>query len=115
MFIIKIWTSICWIRRWRPFTEIRSMNEIQKKPSTSELLDWLQALVLGGIDPDQITKQFPFIGTLLEKNQDIDTFESYKRGRGRFRLERLPCVRGENHVYRIFLPAEKTRSESFPQ
>ena len=67
------------------FYWIRSMNEIQKKPSTSELLDWLQALVLGGIDPDQITKQFPFIGTLLKKNQDIDTFESYKRGRGRFR------------------------------
>lgn len=67
------------------FYWIRSMNEIQKKPSTSELLDWLQALTLGGIDPDEITKSFPFIGTLLKKNQDIDAFDSYRRGRNRFR------------------------------
>ena len=67
------------------FYWIRSMNEIQKKPSTSELLDWLQALTLGGIDPDKITKNFPFIGTLLKKNQDIDTFDAYRRGRNRFR------------------------------
>lgn len=67
------------------FYWIRSMNEIQKKPSTSELLDWLQALTLGGIDPDEITKSFPFIGTLLKKNQDIDAFDAYRRGRNRFR------------------------------
>ncbi len=67
------------------FYWIRSMNEIQKKPSTSELLDWLQALTLGGVDPDEINRNFPFIGTLLKKNQDIDTFESYQKGRNRFR------------------------------
>ncbi len=61
------------------FYWIRSMNEIQKKPSTSELLDWLQALSLGGIDPEKVASNFPFIGTLLKKNQDIDTFESYKK------------------------------------
>ncbi len=67
------------------FYWIRGMAEIQKKPSTSELLDWLQALTLGGIDPDLITQNFPFIGTLLKKNQDIDTFESRRRGRLRYR------------------------------
>ncbi len=67
------------------FYWIRSMSEIQKKPSTSELLDWLQALTLGGIDPEKIAVSFPFIGTLLKKNQDIDVFESYKKGRNRFR------------------------------
>ena len=67
------------------FYWIRSMNEIQKKPSTSELLDWLQALSLGGIDPEKVASNFPFIGTLLKKNPDIDTFESYKKGRIRFR------------------------------
>ena len=61
------------------FYWIRSMNEIQKKPSTSELLDWLQALSLGGIDPEKVASNFPFIGTLLKKNQDINTFESYKK------------------------------------
>ncbi len=67
------------------FYWIRGMVEIQKKPSTSELLDWLQALTLGGIDPDMISQNFPFIGTLLKKNQDIDTFETRKRGRLRYR------------------------------
>ncbi|MCI8285693.1 MAG: MoxR family ATPase [Firmicutes bacterium] len=61
------------------FYWIRSMNDLQKKPSTSELLDWLQAMVLGGVDANTVAKDFPFIGTLLKKNQDIDTFRSYKR------------------------------------
>ncbi|MGP1441241.1 MAG: AAA family ATPase [Anaerovoracaceae bacterium] len=65
------------------FYWIRSMPDVQKKPSTSELLDWLQALVLGGIDENEIQKSFPFIGTLLKKNQDIDTFNNHRR-RGRF-------------------------------
>ena len=51
------------------FYWIRSMPDVQKKPSTSELLDWLQALVLGGADYNTIVTEFPFIGTLLKKNQ----------------------------------------------
>ncbi|MBP1762543.1 MAG: ATPase, partial [Firmicutes bacterium] len=44
---------------------------IQKKPSTSELIDWLQALVVGGISPNKI-KELPFLGVLLKKNEDLD-------------------------------------------
>ncbi len=66
------------------FYWIRSMPDIQKKPSTSELLDWLQALVLGGASVDMMTTEFPFIGTLLKKNQDIDMFEKHKRRGMRF-------------------------------
>ncbi len=66
------------------FYWIRSMGDLQKKPSTSELLDWLQAMVLGGIEPDEVAKDFPFIGTLLKKNQDIDTFRNYRRRGTRF-------------------------------
>ncbi len=63
------------------FYWIRSIPDIQKKPSTSELLDWLQAMVMGGIDPDTVTELFPFIGTMLKKNQDIDAFNrQMKRG-----------------------------------
>lgn len=54
------------------FYWIRSFNELQKKPSTSELLDWMQALVIGGIKPDKIEDELPFLGLLLKKNQDID-------------------------------------------
>ncbi len=61
------------------FYWIRAMPDIQKKPSTSELLDWLQAMVLGGISADQVKELFPFIGTMLKKNQDIDAFNRNKK------------------------------------
>jgi MoxR-like ATPase len=54
------------------FYKLRDLKNIEKKPGTSELLDWLQALVLGGIDPDQIDAAIPFLGVLLKKNQDVD-------------------------------------------
>lgn len=60
------------------FYWIRSMPDVQKKPSTSELLDWLQAMVLGGVPAEVVKQDFPFIGTLLKKNQDIDIFHRYK-------------------------------------
>ena len=66
------------------FDWIRSLPDIQKKPSTSELLDCLQAMVLGGIDPERVAQDFPFIGTLLKKNQDIDAFKLNKRRGLRF-------------------------------
>ncbi|MBR0599447.1 AAA family ATPase [Sinanaerobacter chloroacetimidivorans] len=63
------------------FYWIRSMKEIQKKPSTSELLDWLQALMLSGISLDKIKEEIPFAGVLLKKNQDIEAmFEIKDKG-----------------------------------
>ena len=38
----------------KAFYWLRSINGLQKKPSTSELLDWVQALAVGGIKPDRI-------------------------------------------------------------
>lgn len=60
------------------FYKIRDMRDIQKKPSTSELLDWLQALMLSGIEVEQIVKEIPYAGVLLKKNQDIDTMYEVK-------------------------------------
>lgn len=60
------------------FYRIRNMKELQKKPSTSELLDWLQALVLSGVSVDRITQEMPFIGVLLKKNQDIEALFNVK-------------------------------------
>lgn len=63
----------------KAFYDIRDMREIQKKPSTSELLDWLQALQISGIDIRRITDEIPYVGVLLKKNQDIDIAKSYRR------------------------------------
>lgn len=60
------------------FYNIRKMKEIQKKPSTSELLDWLQALMISGVSIDSITQEIPYVGVLLKKNQDIDTMYEIK-------------------------------------
>ncbi len=60
------------------FYNLRKMDEIQKKPSTSELLDWLQALMISGVDISGIANKIPFIGVLLKKNQDIEVMEEIK-------------------------------------
>jgi len=60
------------------FYWIRDMKEIQKKPSTSELLDWLQALMLSGISIERIKAEIPYAGVLLKKNQDIDAMYEIK-------------------------------------
>lgn len=60
------------------FYWIREMKEIQKKPSTSELLDWLQALMISGISIDRIKAEIPYAGVLLKKNQDIDAMYEIK-------------------------------------
>ena len=60
------------------FYEIRKMDAIQKKPSTSELLDWIQALMISGVDIKHLSDDMPFIGVLLKKNQDIEAMEEIK-------------------------------------
>ena len=54
------------------FYKIRNLPQIKKKPSTSEIIDWLQALQHGGVDVGRIVKEVPYLGVLLKKNEDID-------------------------------------------
>ena len=46
------------------FYRIREMDDIEKKPSTSELVDWIHALMLSGIPQEDILKKIPFAGVL---------------------------------------------------
>ena len=55
------------------FYELRALRGLQKKPSTSELIDWIQALQLGGIPAEKIEEKMPFAGVLLKKNEEQDT------------------------------------------
>lgn len=54
------------------FYEIRSMSQLRKKPATSELIDWLNAMMIGGIDPEIIKKELPFVGVLIKKDEDLE-------------------------------------------
>src|SRR5262249_50897460 len=54
------------------FYELRKVEALRKKPSTSELIDWLQALVVGGITADQVATTLPFLGVLLKKESDVE-------------------------------------------
>ena len=60
------------------FYKIRDMKDLQKRPSTSELLDWIQALMISGVSITDLYENMPFLGVLLKKNQDIDTFYEIK-------------------------------------
>lgn len=60
------------------FYEIRGMNDLQKKPSTSELLDWIQALMVSGVSVEDLSERMPFVGVLLKKNEDIDIMHDIK-------------------------------------
>lgn len=63
------------------FYMLRNITSIQKRPSTSELIDWLQALVVGGISPARIKKELPFLGVLLKKNEDLDIILNQLHGK----------------------------------
>jgi len=54
------------------FYWLRDVPGLQKKPSTSELIDWVQALARGGVDPKEIAARLPFMGVLLKKDHDVD-------------------------------------------
>lgn len=54
------------------FYKIRQLPQIKKKPSTSEIIDWIQALQHGGVDVSRIGKEVPYLGVLLKKNEDMD-------------------------------------------
>ncbi|MDO8786981.1 MAG: MoxR family ATPase, partial [Sulfuritalea sp.] len=63
------------------FFELREVPGMKKKPSTSELLDWLKLLVAEDIPPevlrskDRKTVVPPLAGALLKNEQDVHLFE----------------------------------------
>ena len=53
------------------FYNIRRVPNLAKKPSTSELIDWLRALIAAGADPASISSELPYLGVLLKKDKDF--------------------------------------------
>jgi MoxR-like ATPase len=65
----------------RSFFTVRETPGLRKKPSTSELLDWLKLLVSEDIGPDVLKEREarklipPLHGALLKNEQDVSLFE----------------------------------------
>jgi len=63
------------------FFQVRETPGLKKKPSTSELLDWIKLLVAEDIDPEVLRSQDPkktlpiLHGALLKNEQDVHLFE----------------------------------------
>jgi MoxR-like ATPase len=63
------------------FFDVRGVNELKKKPATSELLDWLKLLTIEDMPPEALRSQDnktaipPLYGALLKNEQDVHLFE----------------------------------------
>ena len=58
------------------FYALRAVDGLRKRPSTSELIDWIAALRHAGVDPAKLLGAgIPFLGTLLKKEQDLETID----------------------------------------
>ncbi len=66
------------------FYRLREIENIEKKPATRELINWIRAL---NTDPDfqpkkLVTKEIPFLGVLFKKSQDYErTLNEANRGK----------------------------------
>ena len=58
------------------FYWIRGLKDVRKKPSTSELIDWVNALQIGGMDPALIKKNLPNLGVIIKKDEDLAVVKS---------------------------------------
>jgi len=63
------------------FFQVRGVQELKKKPATSELLDWLKLLMIEDLPPEVLrssdpkTAIPPLYGALLKNEQDVHLFE----------------------------------------
>lgn len=68
------------------FYAIRNMDRLRKKPSTSELVDWISMLLARGESSVTLSPDLQDLGTLLKKEQDIELFNDFLAGRTRPRF-----------------------------
>ena len=61
------------------FYRVRKTDGMRKKPSTSELLDWLVVLARAGVSPEEIEKALPFVGVLVKQEADLETLSGRKK------------------------------------
>jgi MoxR-like ATPase len=62
------------------FYELRAVQRLRKRPSTSELVDWIAVLMQSGTGKERLIKELPFLGVLLKKEQDVELLHATKKG-----------------------------------
>lgn len=67
------------------FYELRGMKRLRKRPSTSELIDWIGVLRAAGLEDVKLDKTLPFLGALLKKEQDWVLLADQLSGGRRYR------------------------------
>jgi len=69
------------------FYGIREIAGVKKKPSTSELIDWLKLLLMERIQADlleeiDLNKDIPpHLGALIKNEQDLNLMEALRKGK----------------------------------
>ena len=61
------------------FYQLRELPRVRKRPSTSELIDWIAVLKRAGVGGERFIKELPFLGVLLKKEQDVETLAAAKK------------------------------------
>jgi MoxR-like ATPase len=64
------------------FYWLRGQPELRKKPSTSELIDWISALLRSGISREDMESHIPFLGSLLKNEQDTAALSDFEEKGG---------------------------------
>jgi MoxR-like ATPase len=66
----------------KAFYALRDLPGLRKRPSTSELIDWIAVLRRAGVASVELEAGMPFLGALLKREQDLLAFaEAAARGR----------------------------------
>lgn len=71
------------------FYSIRDIKALKKKPSTSELIDWIRLLLVAGVthddlsDLDTLNELPPYLGSLVKNEQDTDLIVALRKKGGR--------------------------------
>jgi MoxR-like ATPase len=60
------------------FYELRMVPRLRKRPSTSELVDWITVLMQGDIGRERLVRELPFLGVLLKKEQDVELLKAMR-------------------------------------
>jgi len=65
------------------FYELRTVPRLRKRPSTSELVDWITVLMQAGVGKERLIRELPFLGVLLKKEQDVELLRAVRAGGAR--------------------------------